>query len=100
MVNPKLARLSANFSSIPEGPLPLRQAFFAPWRLVEEGGIDPILRGLYATPAKMNMPNEVMNEELTEKLFSVAHAVALDLGALNVQRGRDHGLPSYSDWRE
>jgi len=99
MVRPTLKRLDARFAETAEGDLPLSQAFFAPWRLVEEGGVDPILRGLFATPAKKNAPNEVMNDELTEKLFQVAHAVALDLSAINVQRGRDHGLPSYSAWR-
>ena len=30
----------------------------------------------------------VMNSELTERLFEVAHTVALDLAAINIQRGR------------
>lgn len=72
MINPELRRLGPDFSPIAEGNLPLRKAFFSPWRLVQEGGVDPILRGLFATPAKQYSPDEVMNEELTERLFEVS----------------------------
>ena len=59
--------------------LPLHKAFFAPWRIVQEGGIDPIIRGLFASSAKKSLPNELINDELTEKLFSNAHAVGMIL---------------------
>lgn len=100
MINPILHRYDENFDTIPEGHLTLRHAFFSPWRLVDEGGVDPLLRGMFVTPAKLKTPKENLNSELTEQLFYSAHAVALDLAAINIQRGRDHGIPSYTKWRE
>ncbi|XP_012582834.1 PREDICTED: peroxidasin homolog [Condylura cristata] len=99
LVNPVLQRLDERFRPIPQGPLPLHKAFFAPARLLAEGGIDPLLRGLFGVPGKMRVPSQLLNTELTERLFSMAHAVALDLAAINIQRGRDHGIPPYHDFR-
>ncbi|XP_048452080.1 peroxidasin homolog [Rhincodon typus] len=99
LINPILQRLNSSFQPIPEGHLPLHKAFFSPFRLIQEGGIDPLLRGLFASAGKMRVSSEVLNLELTERLFSMAHAVALDLAAMNIQRGRDHGIPPYSDYR-
>lgn len=66
---------------------------------VVEGGLDPLFRGLVHTPAKLKTPSQNLNAELTEQLFTIAHAVALDLAAINIQRGRDHGLPEYNAYR-
>ena len=63
------------------------------------GVYDPLLRGLFGMSAKKRMPDEVMNSELTEKLFSLANVVGQDLASLNIQRGRDHGLPFYNEYR-
>lgn len=100
LIQPRLERLNESLQSIPQGPLSLRDAFFAPWRLVEEGGVDPLMRGMYATAAKLKTPEQNLNVELTEQLFRTAHAVALDLAAMNIQRSRDHGIPGYLEWRQ
>ncbi|KAM4692008.1 LOW QUALITY PROTEIN: peroxidasin homolog [Rhinophrynus dorsalis] len=99
LINPILYRLNETFQPIQQGHLPLHKAFFSPFRLLQEGGIDPILRGLFGVPGKMRVPAELLNMELTEKLFSAVHAVSLDLAAINIQRGRDHGIPPYNDYR-
>lgn len=100
LINPLLHRLNETFEPIPQGHLPLHKAFFAPWRLVLEGGVDPLLRGMYSVPAKLKMPTENLNTELTEKLFLTSHAVALDLAAINIQRSRDHAIPGYNEYRK
>ena len=100
LIQPVIFRLNESFQPIAEGNLPLHRAFFAPFRLLEEGGIDPLLRGLFGAAAKKRMPGEFFNSELTEKLFVMANAVGQDLASLNIQRGRDHGLRFYNDYRE
>lgn len=60
------------------------------------GGIDPVLRGLLLSPAKLQTADQMMVEELTERLFQAQGGLPLDLAALNLQRGRDHGLQGAS----
>ncbi|KFW70811.1 Thyroid peroxidase, partial [Pygoscelis adeliae] len=100
-IQPIVRRLNAQYLDDPELPnLHLHEVFFSPWRLIKGGGLDPLLRGLLAHSAKLQMQDQLLNEELTEKLFVLSNNGSLDLASLNLQRGRDHGLPGYNDWRE
>uniref|UniRef100_A0A8C4GS04 Eosinophil peroxidase n=1 Tax=Dicentrarchus labrax TaxID=13489 RepID=A0A8C4GS04_DICLA len=99
-VQPVVNRLGPGYTANSQHPpLPLHHSLFASWRVVQEGGIDPVLRGLLLSPAKLQTPGQMMVEELTERLFQAQGGMPLDLGALNLQRGRDHGLPGYGSWR-
>ncbi|KAI4905455.1 hypothetical protein NFI96_028088, partial [Prochilodus magdalenae] len=116
-ISAQIRRLNESFQEHPYfSSLNLHQAFFSPWRIIREvqtqppglipgcrsrtaGGLDPILRGLLGRPAARQNQQHLMTEELTEKLVVLNIPDALDLAALNLQRGRDHGLPGYNDWR-
>uniref|UniRef100_A0A3B4YEW5 Eosinophil peroxidase n=1 Tax=Seriola lalandi dorsalis TaxID=1841481 RepID=A0A3B4YEW5_SERLL len=101
MVQPFMFRLDEKYKENSKFPSPLlHKAFFAPWRIVFEGGVDPILRGLVGRQAKLNTQDQMMTDELRDRLFKFSAELALDLGALNMQRGRDHGLPGYNQWRK
>eukprot|EP00069_Balaena_mysticetus_P000474 bmy_03555T0 len=100
MIQPFMFRLDSQYqASAPNSRVPLSSAFFASWRIVHEGGIDPILRGLMATPAKLNRQDSMLVDELRDRLFQQVRRIGLDLAALNMQRSRDHGLPGYNAWR-
>ncbi|CAI5795086.1 myeloperoxidasemyeloperoxidase-like [Podarcis lilfordi] len=99
-VPPFVPRLDQNFKPlVPYSNVLLHLTFSASWRIVMEGGIDPLLRGLLADHAKLMKQNQMMVEELQDRLFEQLELIGLDLASLNLQRGRDHGLPGYNAWR-
>jgi hypothetical protein len=97
MLSPDILRLDENGGEIPEGNLQLRDAFFRPDK-VEEAGVDPILRGFAAHTAQAVDANLV--DDVRSFLFGPPGSGGFDLAALNIQRGRDHGIASYNDSRE
>lgn len=97
LLSPVLHRLEKNGQPIPAGNLPLREAFLVPSRLINEGGIEPLLRGLASNPAQ-EIDNYVI-DDVRNFLFGLPGEGGFDLISLNLQRGRDHGLPSYNDVR-
>jgi len=90
-------RLDANGQAWPDGDLGLREAFFNPTP-VEADGIDPFLRGLIASQAQ-EIDLKVV-DDLRNFLFGAPGSGGMDLAAINSERGRDLGLPSYNQARE
>ncbi len=98
MLSPELQRLDQNLNVIPEGNLELRNAFFTPETITDEGGIDPILRG-FAKQVAQRLDTLIV-DDVRNFLFGPPGSGGFDLASLNMQRGRDHGLPRYNDVRE
>ena len=96
-LSPTLLRLNADGSESSFGHLALRDAFFSPQRLNTEGGIEPILRGLAGQVCQAIDPFVI--DDVRNFLFGQPGQGGFDLVALNIQRGRDHGLPSYNEAR-
>jgi len=76
--------------------VPLKDAFFNPPKF-DEVGIDSILRGLSSNEAQA-MDTEIV-DSLRNFVLDSPFSPRLDLAALNIQRGRDHGLPTLNDAR-
>ncbi|XP_068574237.1 thyroid peroxidase-like [Cebidichthys violaceus] len=99
-ISPILRRLNESFQKHEHfGDLRLRNAFFSPWRIVKEGGIEPTLRGAFGAAASAGSANMLLTEEITDRLVVLNVPQSMDLASLNLQRGRDHALPGYNDWR-
>lgn len=97
MLNDVLLRLDRDGQPISEGHLALAEAFFAPERLKNEGGVEPLLRGFAAQRARRVDP--FITDAVRNFLFGPPGSGGFDLAALNIQRGRDHGLPDYNTVR-
>jgi hypothetical protein len=78
-----------------QGSVALRDAFFNP-KFVQDHGVELLLNGLAMQEAQ-SVDAKVI-DEVRNFLFAEGNG-GLDLAAVNIQRGRDHGLPSYNDAR-
>jgi hypothetical protein len=96
MLSPELLRLNNDGSVIEAGNISLRDAFFAPQEIVANG-IDSILVGAASQQAQ-EIDNLVV-DDVRNFLFGPPGAGGFDLASLNIQRGRDHGLPDYNQAR-
>ncbi|KAJ2939225.1 hypothetical protein O0L34_g8537 [Tuta absoluta] len=62
------------------------------------GAVDRLLLGMVNQPIQKR--DEFITEELTNHLFQTpSFDFGMDLAAINIQRGRDHGVPPYTSWR-
>ncbi len=96
-LSPTLLRLNSQGDEIEAGSLELRDAFFSPSEIIDHG-IEPILRGLAAK--KHQRIDVYVIDDVRNFLFGEPGHGGFDLASLNIQRGRDHGIPSYNDMRE
>ncbi len=79
------------------GNLQLRDAFFRPDKLGGTEGIDAVLRGAAASEAE-EVDSQIV-DDVRNFLFGRPGSGGFDLAALNIQRGRDHGIEDYNTVR-
>ncbi|KAK3286283.1 hypothetical protein CYMTET_6151 [Cymbomonas tetramitiformis] len=91
-------RYDDQWRSHPNGHVLLRHAFFNSSKVLLEGGVEPIIRGL--TNQVCHGHDLKLVYDLGRDLFGPPGPKGLDLVALNIQRGRDHGLPTFNAFRE
>ena len=99
LLKPTFKRMDNKYSER-KPAMQLVQSFFNPDQLHEPGMMDELLRGVAAT--SMETLDQFITDEVTNHLFEEEGEPfsGLDLAALNLQRGRDHGLPGYNLYRE
>lgn len=96
MLNDQLVRYNADGSDFAGGHLNLAQQFFNPSSVMAPGALDATFRGLARQQA---------NEIDTQVIDGVRNLLfggtdGRDLVALNIQRGRDHGVADYNTLRQ
>nr|XP_023023971.1 chorion peroxidase [Leptinotarsa decemlineata] len=100
---PGLMKLLSNESSVEY--IQMHKMLFNPFELYKVGELDRTLRGAMNTTIQASDPyfTDQLKSHMFEKTSEQVKQpklCGLDLVSLNIQRGRDHGLPGYSSWRE
>lgn len=93
MLNGNIMRLDVNGEVLPEGNITLKNAFFNVAAL-EDIGLDPYFKGMAAQIAQ-ELDAKVI-DDVRNFLFGPPGSGGLDLVSINIQRGRERGLPDFN----
>uniref|UniRef100_A0A183CF97 peroxidase n=1 Tax=Globodera pallida TaxID=36090 RepID=A0A183CF97_GLOPA len=92
MIQEFYPRLDSAGRTIPSGGFAFVDGTLHSDHFIFQGGPDPIIRGMMSQQLKRP---QRLTRTVTEQLFGTT-----DLGTINIQRGRDHGVPSYMRFRQ
>ena len=97
LLNGNLQRVMLDGTPHPDGPVALRDAFFTP-SLAREEGIEIFLKGM-GTQMQQELDASIV-DDVRNFLFGPPGAGGLDLAAININRGRERGLPDLNTVRK
>lgn len=97
LLNGRLMRVDNDGNTMPQGHLMLRDAFFN-IQPVLDMGIEPFIKGM-AMQTQQSFDAKVI-DDVRNFLFGPPGAGGLDLASININRGRERGLPDYNSIRQ
>ena len=100
LVRNQFERVNSDFAPSEDGPLSV-QASFSNNRPINSEGIEPIMQGLFSNNGEAEDFDNTFSASIGARLFIPPRQRGFqNLLALNIQRGRDHGLQSYTEYRK
>ena len=100
LVRNQFERVNSDFAPSEDGPLSV-QASFNNNRPINSEGIEPIMQGLFSNNGEAEDFDHTFSASIGARLFIPPRQRGFqNLLALNIQRGRDHGLQSYTEYRK
>jgi len=104
MIRTEYSRVNSEYKSAGSTSFLLRNSYFRANQLYDDkaGGLESIVRGLLKDP--LMKIDRWFSTELTQHLFETKdkfnRPFHFDLVAININRGRDHGIRGYTKFRE
>jgi len=100
-ISGETVRFGKDYSQHPLGNFSMFEGFHASDKIYNEGGIDPFIRGMLVPPARpaQDALSNGFHKMVREFLFAFNQHIPVDLVAINIQRGRDHALQPWLQYR-